>query len=107
MIHGRIAGELSKVPYAEPTWLSPGYYSPYYSEVKTYRLTVRVERNPFIVFFRGIGNFNWLFVISLIQLSMMTLPYGSFITTFPQKVNQAHRLVKRMANGHPKVSLTK
>ena len=35
VIHGRIAGELSKVPYAEPTWLSPGYYSPYYSEVKT------------------------------------------------------------------------
>ena len=34
VIHGRIAGELSKVPYAEPTWLSPGYYSPYYSEVK-------------------------------------------------------------------------
>lgn len=33
VIHGRIAGELSKVPYAEPTWLSPGYYSPYYSEV--------------------------------------------------------------------------
>ena len=34
MIHGRIAGELSKVPYAEPTWLSPGFHSPYYSEVK-------------------------------------------------------------------------
>ncbi|KAF9485194.1 peroxisomal acyl-CoA-dehydrogenase [Pholiota conissans] len=31
-IHGRIAGELSKVPYGEPTWLSDGYYSPYYSE---------------------------------------------------------------------------
>lgn len=27
------AGELSKVPYAEPTWLSPGFFSPYYSEV--------------------------------------------------------------------------
>ncbi|KAF8075887.1 peroxisomal acyl-CoA-dehydrogenase [Lyophyllum atratum] len=25
-------GELSQVPYAEPTWLSRGYYSPYYSE---------------------------------------------------------------------------
>jgi hypothetical protein len=25
-------GELSKVPYAEPTWLSNGYYSPYYTE---------------------------------------------------------------------------
>ncbi|KAF8896259.1 peroxisomal acyl-CoA-dehydrogenase [Infundibulicybe gibba] len=32
VIHGRIPGELSKVPYAEPTWLSDGYYSPYYTE---------------------------------------------------------------------------
>jgi len=27
-----IPGELSKVPYAEPTWLSDGYYSPYYTD---------------------------------------------------------------------------
>ncbi|KAG6917018.1 hypothetical protein DXG01_004283 [Tephrocybe rancida] len=32
VIHSRIVGELSKVPYAEPTWLSDGYYSPYYTE---------------------------------------------------------------------------
>jgi alkylation response protein AidB-like acyl-CoA dehydrogenase/predicted heme/steroid binding protein len=32
VIHGRIAGELSKVPYAEPTWLADGYHSPYYTE---------------------------------------------------------------------------
>jgi cytochrome b involved in lipid metabolism len=25
-------GDLSKVPYAEPTWLTPGYYSPYFKE---------------------------------------------------------------------------
>jgi hypothetical protein len=25
-------GELSAVPYAEPTWLAEGYYSPYYTE---------------------------------------------------------------------------
>jgi len=31
-LHGRISGELSEVPYAEPTWLSKGYYSPYYKE---------------------------------------------------------------------------
>ena len=33
VIHSRMLGELSKIPYAEPTWLSDGYYSPYYSEV--------------------------------------------------------------------------
>lgn len=25
-------GELSQVPYAEPTWLTKGYHSPYYSD---------------------------------------------------------------------------
>lgn len=33
VIHGRVHGELSKVPYAEPTWLTAGYFSPYFSEV--------------------------------------------------------------------------
>ncbi|KAF8206502.1 acyl-CoA dehydrogenase/oxidase, partial [Mycena galopus ATCC 62051] len=28
-----VSGSLSAVPYAEPTWLSPGYHSPYYKEV--------------------------------------------------------------------------
>ncbi|KAF5371821.1 hypothetical protein D9615_009551 [Tricholomella constricta] len=32
VIHSRVVGELSKVPYAEPTWLSDGYFSPYYTE---------------------------------------------------------------------------
>ncbi|RXW21046.1 hypothetical protein EST38_g4814 [Candolleomyces aberdarensis] len=32
VIHGRIVGELSKVPYAEPTWLSTGYHSPFYTD---------------------------------------------------------------------------
>jgi hypothetical protein len=27
-------GDISKVPYAEPTWLTEGYYSPYFSEVR-------------------------------------------------------------------------
>lgn len=26
-------GEISKVPYAEPTWLVEGYHSPYFTEV--------------------------------------------------------------------------
>ncbi|KAF4616119.1 hypothetical protein D9613_011485 [Agrocybe pediades] len=39
VIHGEeeqikppVPGALSKVPYAEPTWLSQGYFSPYYSD---------------------------------------------------------------------------
>ncbi|CAL1716561.1 unnamed protein product [Somion occarium] len=31
-IHGKINGELSKVPYAEPTWLVEGYHSPYFTD---------------------------------------------------------------------------
>jgi len=27
-----VSGDLSKVPYAEPTWLSKGYFSPYYTD---------------------------------------------------------------------------
>ena len=32
---GRMPGKLSKVPYAEPSWLADGYFSPYYKEVRT------------------------------------------------------------------------
>ncbi|EPQ54019.1 acyl-CoA dehydrogenase NM domain-like protein [Gloeophyllum trabeum ATCC 11539] len=32
VIYDRIPGEVSKVPYAEPTWLSAGYHSPYFKE---------------------------------------------------------------------------
>lgn len=35
VIVARVTGELSKVPYAEPGWLSEGYHSPYYKEVCT------------------------------------------------------------------------
>lgn len=28
-------GDISQVPYAEPTWLNDGYYSPYFKEVRT------------------------------------------------------------------------
>lgn len=27
-------GALSQVPYGEPTWLTPGYYSPYHNDVR-------------------------------------------------------------------------
>lgn len=33
IIASKVTGELSEVPYAEPTWLTKGYYSPYYKEV--------------------------------------------------------------------------
>jgi alkylation response protein AidB-like acyl-CoA dehydrogenase/predicted heme/steroid binding protein len=32
VIYGRVTGQLSDVPYAEPTWLSTGYYSPYFKD---------------------------------------------------------------------------
>ncbi|TFK27200.1 acyl-CoA dehydrogenase [Coprinopsis marcescibilis] len=32
VIHSQIPGELSKVPYAEPTWLTEGYYSPFFND---------------------------------------------------------------------------
>ncbi|KAF7330519.1 Cytochrome b5 heme-binding domain-containing protein [Mycena venus] len=31
-IQDHVPGSLSSVPYAEPTWLTPGYHSPYYKE---------------------------------------------------------------------------
>lgn len=34
VIHGRVVGEISKVPYAEPTWLVDGYHNPYYTDVR-------------------------------------------------------------------------
>ena len=33
VVVSKVRGELSAVPYAEPTWLSKGYHSPYYKEV--------------------------------------------------------------------------
>ena len=39
-------GEISLVPYAEPTWLTPGYHSPYFKEVWRFQPVVRgVELN--------------------------------------------------------------
>ena len=34
-IVSKVHGEISHIPYAEPTWLTPGYHSPYFSEVST------------------------------------------------------------------------
>ncbi|KDQ57209.1 hypothetical protein JAAARDRAFT_178819 [Jaapia argillacea MUCL 33604] len=32
VIYGKISGETSDVPYAEPTWLTKGFHSPYFKE---------------------------------------------------------------------------
>lgn len=34
VIYDHIPGDPSIVPYAEPTWLTKGYYSPYYTEAR-------------------------------------------------------------------------
>jgi hypothetical protein len=34
VIASRDRGQFSAVPYAEPTWQTQGYYSPYYKEVR-------------------------------------------------------------------------
>lgn len=39
----RGVGELSKVPYAEPNWLTPGYYSPYYKDVRGFQFLSEPE----------------------------------------------------------------
>lgn len=40
VIYDRVVGQISQVPYAEPTWLTPGYFSPYFSDVRN-------SSNPF------------------------------------------------------------
>lgn len=41
-------GELSQVPYAEPTWLSKGFFSPFYSEVRPIHVIDDDELNPLL-----------------------------------------------------------
>ena len=38
-LYSKIIGEASKVPYAEPMWLSEGYHSPYFKDVWIYTYT--------------------------------------------------------------------
>ena len=40
-IYDRKLGEASTVPYGEPTWLSKGYHSPYYTEVNVFQFKGR------------------------------------------------------------------
>jgi len=43
LIFPQAAGELSKVPYAEPTWLTPGYFSPYFKDVRAFNLVLPLD----------------------------------------------------------------
>lgn len=35
-IRAHAFGDISGVPYAEPAWLTPGFHSPYYTEVRQF-----------------------------------------------------------------------
>ena len=59
VITGRLVGGLSAVPYAEPTYLSKGFHSPYYTEVRAAaaagRDLVCRRTDSDLVFFDGWG----------------------------------------------------
>lgn len=46
VITGRLVGGLSSVPYAEPTYLSKGFHSPYYTEVRLGRIFFEFAIGP-------------------------------------------------------------
>lgn len=43
VITGRLVGGLSSVPFAEPTYLTEGFHSPYYTEVRVLCLRLRLR----------------------------------------------------------------
>lgn len=45
VITGRLVGGLSSVPFAEPTYLTEGFHSPYYTEVRVLCLRLQVSWN--------------------------------------------------------------
>ena len=80
-VNGRTIGQVSKVPYAEPTWLAEGYHSPYYKEV-------RLDRGLHF----GVG-------ISTIVLRRAIASYNKPSANFKTKLSTPMpRPVKRMAS---------
>ena len=71
VIYSHIVGELSKVPYAEPTWLADGYHSPYYTEVACF-LLLSSSSKYWVPFSRTIESFRRLFVSFLTKLFFQT-----------------------------------
>jgi hypothetical protein len=83
-IFPRASGELSKVPYAEATWLTSGYFSPYYKDVG---IPVFFELSHILNhFFSTIGSSRLLSASLLRMLSFPTV-----------------ELARRMARGLPRV----
>lgn len=69
VIYSRIVGELSDVPYAEPTWLSQGYHSPYYTDVSCHSRFLGLFSE---LLHRTIGNSNRPYV-ALLTSSFMRM----------------------------------
>jgi hypothetical protein len=82
VITGRIVGGLSAVPYAEPTYLSKGFHSPYYTEVRA-RVCQRI--------FEGLVAF-FFFVGALI---FRNLSWGAFFVIESQGVPEGRQEVLR------------
>ena len=68
-------GEASLIPYAEPTWLTPGYHSPYFKEVCRERHLPPEELNSIVyISFRPIGSTRGPCVNFLTRLLLQMLP---------------------------------
>ena len=55
VLHGRVSGALSTIPYGEPTWLTQGYYSPYYKEA-SYK-SIKAYYYSSLLLYRAIRSF--------------------------------------------------
>ena len=102
VIHGRIVGELSKVPYAEPTWLSTGYHSPFYTDVHE-----AVDSLPFLALtlcLRITGPSRRPFANSLMRLLHLMQGYVMVCLSLTScSLHPAFRQEKRMASPQVRV----
>jgi hypothetical protein len=81
VIHSRIVGEISDVPYAEPTWLSAGYHSPYYTEVSSFTIiSAEILSETFAQNHRKFQKVMRLFADEIIYEDAQVIRHHSFIT---------------------------
>ena len=61
VITGRLVGGLSRVPFAEPTYLTEGFHTPYYTEVRVLCLRLRLQVSWNLSFFseRSLSGVLW------------------------------------------------